>query len=188
MFIQTEDTPNPNTVKFLLAELMLPNDSISLTRGSDKLQIFPVAEALFDIEEVEGIFICNNFISITKMESAHWEPLKTIILTKLLDLSSQKAQFVRSDLLQKTSENKQNKAHDDNSIVAQIKELIETRVRPAVAQDGGDILFHDFREGIVYLELHGACSGCPSSTITLKNGIESMLRHYVPEVQAVESV
>lgn len=190
MFIQTEETPNPNTVKFLLAEVLLPNDSISLTRGSDNLQIFPVAEVLFDITEVEGIFISNNFISVTKMESAQWEPLKTTVLTKLLDLSSQKAEFVKSELLNRASQKLESiqSSEGEDSIITQIKELIETRVRPAVAQDGGDILFHDFRDGIVYLELHGACSGCPSSTITLKNGIEGMLRHYVPEVQAVEAV
>lgn len=193
MFIQTEDTPNPNTVKFLMPELLLEANSISLTRGSKELTAFPVAEHLFALEEIVGIFICNNFISVTKEANTSWESLKTLVLSKLLDLTSQKLPMVRKDLLDLASTNSSSQksssdASVDQSIVTQIKELIETRVRPAVAQDGGDIIYQDFRDGIVYLELHGACSGCPSSTITLKNGIENMLKHYIPEIQAVEAV
>lgn len=191
MFIQTEDTPNPNTVKFLLPEVLLAGESISLTRGSKELVAFPVASQLFDLEEIKGIFICNNFISVTKEEDVDWEGLKTLVLSKLLDITSQNLPMILKELLIKQSNQNTSvstKEGIESSIVQQIKELIETRVRPAVAQDGGDIIYQDFKNGIVYLELHGACSGCPSSSITLKNGIESMLKHYIPEVQSVEAV
>ncbi len=191
MFIQTQDTPNPNTIKFILPELLLPDTSVSLTRGSDNLRSFPVAIKLFEIEEVHGIFINHNFISVTKEETAQWEVLKTMVLSYILDMTSKKLPLVNlADKTKAKTPAAPASAENDvaDSIENQIKELIETRVRPAVAQDGGDILFHAFKDGIVYLELHGACSGCPSSTITLKNGIENMLKHYIPEVQSVESV
>lgn len=189
MFIQTEDTPNPNTVKFILPELLLPNESMSLTRGSAELSQFPIACILFELAEVIGIFICNNFISVTKEKDAAWEGLKTTILSRLLDALTRKIVLITYKPITKEKTLKEGKEGDiSDSIVRQIKELLELRVRPAVAQDGGDIIFHDFRDGIVYLELHGACSGCPSSTVTLKNGIEGMLKHYIPEVEAVEAV
>ncbi len=189
MFIQTQDTPNPNTVKFILPEDLLGSESVSLMRGSDNLYQFPVAVQLFEIEDVLSIFITQNFISVTKDENSDWEVLKTIVLSNILDMLAQKRPLLINN--SKVNANATVNAADDylsNSIEQQIKELIETRVRPAVAQDGGDILFHKFENGVVYLELHGACSGCPSSTITLKNGVENMLKHYIPEVDSVEAI
>lgn len=181
MFIQTESTPNPLTLKFTPGVAVMPTGTAFFTNKEDA-SISPLAITLFDIEGVTAIFLGSDFITVTKDEASHWEALKPIILTSIMDhFVAGKPVVIRASESAASSE-------DDSELVKQIKELIETRVRPAVAQDGGDIIFRGFDNGIVQLELHGSCSGCPSSTITLKNGIENMLKHYVPEVIAVEAV
>jgi Fe-S cluster biogenesis protein NfuA len=142
----------------------------------------PLALALFDIPEVRAVFLGSDFITVTRAESAGWDTLKPALLTTIME------HFVAGHKVMEKTGVKTASSEDDSEIVKQIRELIDTRVRPAVAQDGGDIIYRDFKDGIVRLELHGSCSGCPSSTATLKQGIENMLRHYVPEVVAVEAV
>jgi NFU1 iron-sulfur cluster scaffold homolog, mitochondrial len=143
----------------------------------------PLAIALFHIEGVTAVFLGSDFITITRNPANNWETLKPALLTSIMD------HFVAGKpVVMPSEESKPESGEEDSAIVSQIKELIEMRVRPAVAQDGGDIIFRGFHDGIVQLELHGSCSGCPSSTVTLKNGIENMLKHYVPEVVAVEAV
>jgi Fe-S cluster biogenesis protein NfuA len=186
MFIQTQDTPNPETVKFITATGLPDGKTLNYVKGDDAKGA-PLAMQLLRIEEVAAVFFTSDFISVTKHPQIEWEVLKPIVLSVMLDFFAT-ARPIFDDSLLAVKDGQIKHKSDDNEIVKQIKEIIETRVRPAVAQDGGDIVYHDFRDGIVYLEMHGACSGCPSSTITLKNGIENLLKHYVPEVEAVESV
>ena len=183
MFIQTEMTPNPATLKFLPGREVMPEGTANFTRPEDAVHS-PLALRLFGLDGVAGVFLGSDFVTVTKMPDREWESLKPIILGSIMDhftsgqpvlTGSGTAVLVEDD-------------SDDDEIVAQIKDLIETRVRPAVAQDGGDILFRGFEDGIVYLHMQGACSGCPSSTATLRHGIENMLRYYVPEVQEVRPV
>jgi Fe-S cluster biogenesis protein NfuA len=183
MFIQTETTPNPATLKFIPGEKVLGSSTANFNKKEDAVKS-PLASALFDINGVEGIFLGSDFISVTKGEDKDWNHLKTEVLTTIME-HYVAGKPIMSDA---TSEAETASDEEDDEIVKQIKELIETRVRPSVAQDGGDIIFHGFNDGIVKLEMHGACSGCPSSTITLKNGIENMLKHYVPEVESVEAI
>lgn len=184
MFIQTESTPNPLTLKFMPGIEVMASGTMFFTTKEDAT-ISPLAMALFEVEGVTAVFFGSDFITVTKDEDSHWEALKPILLTTIMDhLVAGKPVMLEGATKKATTET----TGEDSDIVAQIKELIETRVRPAVAQDGGDIIFRGFEDGIVQLELHGACSGCPSSTVTLKNGIENMLKHYVPEVIAVEAV
>lgn len=182
MFIRTEETPNPATLKFI------PDDKIVLEKGTAEFKNqkqaatkSPLALQLFEIEGVESVFFGHDFITITKSENIGWTKIKSEILAVVMDF------FVAGNPVmfeQKTQESDS----QDSEIVKQIKELIEIKVRPAVAMDGGDITFHSFVDGVVYLVLQGSCSGCPSSTITLKNGIENMLKHYIPEVESVEQI
>lgn len=182
MFIQTEATPNPLTLKFIPGVEVMKTGTVFFT-GREDASISPLASTLFDIDGVTAIFLGSDFITVTKDESSHWEALKPILLTAIMDhFVAGKPVMIKAGTAAPVSD------ENDSDLVKQIKELIETRVRPAVAQDGGDIIFHGFKDGIVTLELHGSCSGCPSSTVTLKNGIENMLKHYVPEVIAVEAV
>lgn len=182
MFIQTEETPNPQVLKFI------PDGKEVLKSGSEEFKSqkqastkSPLATQLFEIRGVSSIFLGKDFISITKNPDFEWDKLKADIQATIMDFFvSGKDVMFESKVAEADSE--------DDEVTKQIKELIEIKVRPAVAMDGGDIVFHEFKDGIVYLELMGACSGCPSSTITLKNGIENMLKHYVPEVEAVEQV
>jgi NFU1 iron-sulfur cluster scaffold homolog, mitochondrial len=183
MFIQTEFTPNPLTMKFIPGVSVMASGTAFYTSAADAAAS-PLAQELFKISGVNAVFLGSDFITITRMETEGWDMLKPLLLTTIMD------HFVSGKpVLAETSGNTAAASNEnDSEIVKQIKELIETRVRPAVAQDGGDIIFRGFEDGIVLLELHGACSGCPSSTVTLKNGIENMLKHYVPEVVAVEAV
>jgi NFU1 iron-sulfur cluster scaffold homolog, mitochondrial len=183
MFIQTEATPNPLTLKFIPGVAVLETGTAFFTAREDAA-ISPLAVSLFDIGGVTAVFFGSDFVTVTKDEASHWEALKAPILTTIMD------HFVAGKPVMGSSQNNAGTQinENDSDLVKQIKELIETRVRPAVAQDGGDIIFRGFEDGIVQLELHGSCSGCPSSTVTLKNGIENMLKHYVPEVIAVEAV
>lgn len=180
MFIQTESTPNPATLKFLPGVPVMSSGTAFFT-SPDQGAKSPLAKALFKIEGVSAVFLGSDFITVTKHESAEWGTLKALLLSAIMD------HFV-TGLPVMDDVAKKETTEDDSEIAKQIRELIDTRVRPAVAQDGGDIIFRGFHDGIVELELHGACSGCPSSTATLKQGIENMLKHYVPEVVSVEAV
>lgn len=183
MFIQTETTPNPATLKFIPGETVLGNSTANFN-SKDEAAKSPLAVSLFDINGIEAVFLGSDFISVTKNEDKDWGHLKTEVLTTIME-----HYVTGKPVMSDTASNEESTSNEDeDEIVKQIRELIDTRVRPSVAQDGGDIIFHGFENGIVKLEMHGACSGCPSSTITLKNGIENMLKHYVPEVEAVEAV
>lgn len=187
MFIQTEDTPNPDSLKFL------PEEELKNTRGPinfstpEDAEKSPLAQALFGIEGVTGVFYGSDFITVSKDQKTDWVEIKAAIMLTIMEHFSRRTPlFADETQANSTSSNEINDS--DSDIVKEIKEIIEHRVRPAVAQDGGDIIFHSFEDGLLKLELHGACSGCPSSTITLKNGIENMMRHYVPEVETVEAI
>jgi len=183
MFIQTEDTPNPNALKFIPGVKISPGNPVNF-KSKTECTNSPLASELFKIKYVKSVFFGEDFITITKQEDKSWDVIKAeILLTIMETLSANMPIFI------KDKEEKHSKDDDfDSDIVVQIKELIEHRIRPAVAQDGGDIVFHSFENGVLKLKLHGACSSCPSSTVTLKDGIENMLRHYVPEVESVEAI
>ncbi len=185
MFIQTEPTPNPATMKFLPGETVLADDTANFT-DAKAARRSPLAERLFLIDGVSGVFLGSDFVTITKTEVAEWQLLKPSILGVIMEHYAVGAPMLL-DAVEGAGESS-GFSEADAEIVDQIKELLDTRVRPAVAQDGGDIIFHGFQNGIVMLEMHGACAGCPSSTATLKGGIENMLRHYVPEVMEVRAV
>ena len=193
MFIQTESTPNPNTLKFLPGRDVLGKGARDFSDRNAAEKASPLAAAIFETEGVTRVFLGDEFVSVTKMDDADWAHLKPFVLGAIME------HFVanRPMLLDTTAAAEAAPEEDDRvyegdaaEIVEQIKELIDTRVRPAVAQDGGDIVFHSWEheEGVVKLHMRGACAGCPSSTMTLKQGIQNMLRHYVPEVRAVEQV
>jgi Fe-S cluster biogenesis protein NfuA len=189
MLIQTESTPNPSTLKFLPGRAVMETGTRDFA-APEEAEASPLAEAIFSTGEVEGVFFGRDFVSVTAAPGVDWRVLKPEILGLLLDHFASNAPLFRPGSAGAIAVEDEDYGEDpaDADIVAQIRELIETRVRPAVAQDGGDIVYRGFREGRVYLAMHGACSGCPSSTATLKNGIESLLKHYVPEVESVEPV
>jgi Fe-S cluster biogenesis protein NfuA len=184
MFIQTEATPNPNTLKFLPGHDVL-GDKTAFFTDVENAKESPLASALFVLPDIRAVFYGGDFITVTKTESSSWEILKPQILTTIMEHYQSGLPLMQLGSADK-KESTTNYSDDEQEIIVQIKELLETRVRPAVAQDGGDIIFHSFKQGIVYLEMHGSCAGCPSSTATLKSGIENMLKHYIPEVIAVE--
>ena len=185
MFIQTEQTPNPATLKFLPGLVVMPTGTANFTDAATAARS-PLAERLFLLDHVAGVFFGADFISVTKRDEGDWYQLKPSVLAAIMEhFTAGRPVFASGadgDVAPAGAE------EDDDEVVAQIKELLETRVRPAVAQDGGDIIFHDFEDGIVYLHMQGSCSGCPSSTATLKAGIENMLRHYIPEVVEVRAI
>ena len=183
MFIQTEQTPNPATLKFLPGRPVMTSGTANFT-SEEAARISPLAERLFVLPEVTGVFLGADFITVTKAGDGDWYQLKPAILAVIMEHFT----AGRRVMLTTSADNMAMAEEDEDEVVAQIKELLETRVRPAVAQDGGDIIFHDFEDGVVYLHMQGACSGCPSSTATLKAGIENMLRHYIPEVVEVRAV
>lgn len=181
MFIQIEETPNPEALKFIPGREVSPKRVRNYT---DKIQTIdsPLAEKLFDVKDIVGVYLGHDFITIIKDQKSNWQILKPEILSLIMECFTKNLPII-------TDENETDKkTYEGDEIVQEIIELIETRIRPAVANDGGDIIFHSFEDGIVRVELHGSCSGCPSSTITLKNGIENMLKYYVPEVESVEAV
>ena len=186
MFIQTESTPNPATLKFLPGRSVLNEGAADFTTRASA-EKSPLAQRLFEIEGVVGVMLGTDFITVTKA-GADWPQLKPLILGAVMEHFTQGLPVITGEVA--SSALREDYDPEDEEIVVQIKELLETRVRPAVAQDGGDIVFRGFegKSGTVFLNLRGACAGCPSSTATLKNGIENMLRHYVPEVNAVEAV
>ena len=183
MFIQTEQTPNPATLKFLPGVAVMPLGTANFTdpRAASRS---PLAERLFTLPEVAGVFLGGDFITVTKTDDSDWFQVKPAVLAAIMEHFTTGQPVVTGT----ADEPPPPSQDEDDEIVAQIKELLETRVRPAVAQDGGDITFEDFADGIVYLHMQGSCSGCPSSTATLKAGIENMLRHYIPEVLEVRAV
>ena len=181
MFIQTESTPNPNTLKFLPGRAVMARGTADFA-DSQAAQVSPLAVKLFAIDGVTRVFYGSDFITVGKGGGVDWAILKPQILAAIMDHFTSQAPLLADDSAAEAT------GEADSEVVAQIKELLDTRVRPAVANDGGDIIFRAFEDGVVYLHMQGACSGCPSSTATLKHGIENMLRYYVPEVQAVEAV
>ena len=192
MFIETETTPNPSTLKFLPGREVMPSGTRDFASPEDA-EASPLAQALFDTGEVTGVFYGSDFVSVTAAPGVSWGELKPQVVAVLLDhFVSEAPLFAGGDAggIAVPPEEDMADIEDDEGtedIVAQINELIETRVRPAVASDGGDIRYRGFRDGVVYLQMQGACSGCPSSTATLKHGIEGLLKHYVPEVKEVRA-
>ena len=183
MFIQTEQTPNPATLKFLPGKEVMVEGTADF-RDAEAAARSPLAQRLFQVEGVEGVFLGSDFISVTKPEDKEWYLLKPAILGIIMEHFT----AGRPVILEDQAGDEAEASEEDSEVVAQIKELLDTRVRPAVAQDGGDIVFRGFDQGIVMLTMQGACQGCPSSTATLKMGIENMLRHYIPEVVEVRAV
>ena len=179
MFIQTEDTPNPATLKFIPGSEVMGQGTADFP-DREAANRSPLARRLFQIDGVEAVFFGADFVTVTKSESQEWFTLKPSILAGIMEHYASGLPVVEADANAQDSDDE-----DEDDVVKQIKHLLDTRVRPAVAMDGGDIVFHDFEDGIVTLSMQGACSGCPSSTATLKMGIENMLRHYIPEVKEV---
>jgi Fe-S cluster biogenesis protein NfuA len=187
MFIQTEATPNPATLKFIPGKTVLGSGTLDF-RSAEEAAHAPLAQRLFGIDGVTGVFLGPDFIAVTKGE-AEWPHIKPAVLGVIMEHYLSGNPVVSDAVEAKAAdETAEDYAAEDQEIVDTIKELIETRVRPAVAQDGGDIIFHGFRNGVVSLHMRGACSGCPSSTATLRHGIENLLKHFVPEVQEVRPV
>jgi Fe-S cluster biogenesis protein NfuA len=181
MFIQTEHTPNPASLKFLPGCEVMPQGTANFP-DADAAAKSPLARRLFEVSGVTGVFFGSDFITVTAPD-ADWAELKTEILAGIMDhfTSGQPVVDPAAQALESAE-------GEDDEIAAQIKELLDTRVRPAVAQDGGDIVYHGFKDGVVYLHMQGSCAGCPSSVLTLKHGIENLLRHYVPEVTEVQQI
>jgi len=182
MFIQTEATPNPATLKFLPGRAVLEGGTLEL-RDRDEAAQSPLAERLFDITGVSGVFFGSDFIAVTK-DAGEWQQLKPMILGAIMEHFMSGAPLLTAAGVEQSDADEFFDAADAET-VATIKELIETRVRPAVANDGGDITFRGFKDGVVYLNMKGACSGCPSSTATLRHGIQNLLRHFLPDVTEV---
>lgn len=177
MFIQTEQTPNPQTLKFIPGRVVM-KEGTAFFQKEEEAENSPLAKKIFQVKGVSGVFFGSDFITITKINGIDWEILKPHLFSAITD-------HFNSDenVINKMSTLNDNSA--DTDLDKQIKEILDTRVRPAVAMDGGDIVYEKFEKGIVYLHMQGACSGCPSSTATLKMGIENMLKHYIPEVKEV---
>ncbi len=191
MLIETEATPNPATLKFLPGRTVMDGGTRDFATP-EEAEASPLAQALFDLGDVTGVFFGRDFVSVTAAPGVEWTVLKPDVLAVLLDHFSAEMPLFRPGSAAAISVPPEGVEYGDDpadaDIVAQIRELIDTRVRPAVANDGGDIVYRGFDKGKVYLQMQGACSGCPSSSATLKNGIEQLLRHYVPEVTEVRAV
>ncbi len=185
MFIQTESTPNPATLKFLPGQTVLDTGTADFP-SAEGAEVSPLAERIFKVQGVTGVFFGNDFVTVTKAEGSEWDHMKPAILGAIMEHFQSGRPVMKGGAVHVSG----HAEHDgeNSEVVVQIKELLDTRVRPAVAQDGGDITFHGFDRGVVYLHMQGACAGCPSSTITLKMGIENLLRHYIPEVTEVRPV
>ncbi len=188
MFIQTETTPNPATLKFLPGRPVMTEGTLDM-RDARAAEASPLARALFSVGGVAGVFFGSDFVSVTKSETDDWQHLKPAILGAIMEHFMTGAPLLEGAAAQQGhGASDEFFAPEDADTVSAIKELIETRVRPAVAGDGGDIVFRGFEKGVVYLQMKGACSGCPSSTATLKHGIQNLLRHFLPDVQSVEQI
>jgi Fe-S cluster biogenesis protein NfuA len=184
MFIQTEQTPNPATLKFLPGCKVMPSGTANFPDRRAAARS-PLAERLFELPEVAGVFLGSDFVTVTKEGDSDWHQLKPAVLAAIMEHFTARRPVIAAGADESAGSGE---GEEEDEVVAQIKELLETRVRPAVAMDGGDIVFHDFEDGVVYLHMQGSCSGCPSSTATLKAGIENMLRHYIPEVVEVRAI
>jgi Fe-S cluster biogenesis protein NfuA len=182
MFIETETTPNPATLKFLPGRAVMPAGTANFT-ASEQAAHSPLAKRLFAVPGVSGVYLGGDFVTVTKADSEDWFALKPPVLGAIMDHYT-----AGEAVIEQSADGAPAAQTSEDPVVSQILELIETRVRPAVAQDGGDITFDSFADGIVYLHMQGSCAGCPSSTATLKAGIENMLKHYVPEVTEVRAV
>jgi Fe-S cluster biogenesis protein NfuA len=184
MFIQTEPTPNPASMKFLPGRAVMEGGVADFTDADKAEDASPLARRLFAVDGVSGVYLGRDFITVTKDDALDWHALKPQVLGAIME------HFMSGDPAVVEAAVTEESGHDpaDDEVVRQIRELIDTRVRPAVAQDGGDIVFQGFERGVVYLHMRGACSGCPSSVVTLKNGIENLLRYYVPEVAEVRAI
>lgn len=189
MLIETETTPNPATLKFLPGQQVMASGTRDFATPEDA-DASPLAEALFNLGDVTGVFYGYDFVSVTAAQGVDWAGLKPDVLGVLLDHFASGAPLFKEGSAAEISvpDEALDDDPEDAEIVAQIRELIDTRVRPAVARDGGDIVYRGFQQGKVFLQMQGACSGCPSSTATLKQGIEQLLKHYVPEVTEVRAV
>ena len=182
MFIQTEATPNPATLKFLPGRIVMQAGTADFPSVETAARS-PLAQSLFGVPGVSGVFFGADFVTVTKQGDQDWHVMKPAVLGAIMEhFTAGKPIMLEGAPAAASADG------EEDDIVVQIKELLDTRVRPAVAQDGGDIVFHSFQEGVVYLHMQGSCSGCPSSTATLKSGIENMLRHYIPEVVEVRAV
>jgi len=190
MYIETETTPNPATLKFLPGRQVMASGTRDFA-DPESAEVSPLASALFSLGDVTGVFFGSDFVSVTAAQGTDWAALKPQVVAVLLDhFVSEAPLFAGGDaagFAVPVEDEAIEDSPEDADVVAQIRELIETRVRPAVAGDGGDIVYRGFREGVVFLQMQGACSGCPSSTATLKQGIEGLLKHYVPEVTEVRA-
>ena len=182
MFIQTESTPNPATLKFLPGCAVMDQGTANFA-APDEAGRSPLAQSLFAMEGVIGVFLGSDFVTVSKSSDKDWDIMKPLILGAIMEHFQSGRPVIEAADGDDAAGNE-----EDSDVVVQIRELIDTRVRPAVAQDGGDIVYKGFEDGIVYLHMQGACAGCPSSTATLKHGIENMLRYYVPEVQEVRAI
>ena len=185
MFIQTESTPNPATLKFLPGQSVLEAGTADFP-SADTAGSSPLAGRVFAVPGVAAVFFGNDFVTVTKDDAVEWEHIKPAILGAIMEHYQSGQPVMEGD--HTAASGHAEHSGEDSGIVNQIKELLDSRVRPAVAQDGGDITFHGFDRGVVYLHMQGACAGCPSSTLTLKMGIENLLRHYIPEVTEVRPV
>ncbi len=185
MFIQTEETPNPATMKFLPGRLVIASGTLDIATA-EAAAASPLAAELFKIDGVSGVFLAPDFITVTKAESKNWATLKPPILTVIMEYLTSGAPVLAASV--GGAEDVPQASESDDPVVRKICDLLDLKIRPAVAQDGGDIVFHSFEDGVVYLHLRGACAGCPSSQMTLKAGVENMLRHYIPEVREVRQV
>ena len=182
MLVETVETPNPNSLKFIPNMTVSEIGPVEIFKNKEDKKI-PLASSILAIEGVTSIFFGDDFISVNKKEPIKWNDLKHSIISEINDFYSKGNKVV---LKKKLKNNDQEK--EESEVVTKIKEVLESKIRPAVARDGGDIKFKSFNDGVVTVELQGSCSGCPSSTVTLKRGVENMLRHYVPEVNSVESI
>ena len=183
MFIQTESTPNPATLKFLPGQAVLEAGTADFP-NADAGAKSPLARRVFDVSGVEAVFFGTDFVTVTKSDAVAWDHIKPALLGAIMEHFQSGEPAIEGE----QAGGHQAGDGENPEIIGQIKELLDTRVRPAVAQDGGDITFHGFDQGVVYLHLQGACAGCPSSTLTLKMGIENLLKHYIPEVTEVRAV
>ena len=186
MFIQTEPTPNPATLKFIPGKAVL-DDGTAEFRAPAEAGASPLALRLFEVDGVTGVFLGSDFISVTKREGDEWQHMKPAILGAIMEHYMSGAPVIDAGESAEAGANEEFDPKDEETVKT-IKELINTRVRPAVANDGGDIVFQGFKDGVVFLHMRGACSGCPSSTATLRHGIENLLKHFCPDVQEVRPV
>ncbi|RZI47733.1 NifU family protein [Rickettsiales endosymbiont of Peranema trichophorum] len=188
MLIQTQLTPNPNTLKILLPQQIVKRGVFAFNNTQKDLESLPVLiRNILSVDGVDSILITVEFMTVTKIDTWDWNVVKPLVLSILMDSISTGTLAIEASVLEPIAHEDTQECVDDH-VVKQIKELLDTKVRPAVAQDGGDITYRSFKDGVLYVELRGACSGCPSSSVTLKSGIENMMRYYIPEVLSVESV